>query len=90
VALDPSRVPANLRSLLPLAERWGIGDDYERDAHVEEATPEERHALVEAVAAAPPNLWTWLFEQSQPPYTDEWAALTSLTQAADYARVNPR
>jgi hypothetical protein len=28
--LDPGKVPADLRDLLPLAQRWGIGDDVDR------------------------------------------------------------
>jgi hypothetical protein len=29
-ALDPGKVPEPLRHLVPLARRWGVGDDVER------------------------------------------------------------
>lgn len=87
MALNPEAVPPELRSLLPLAERWGIGDDYERCAAVDNASDEERAALVAAMTAAPHSLYDWLTTESQPPYSPEWAALTDLTQAYDYARV---
>lgn len=87
MTLDPEAVPPELRSLLPLAERWGIGDDYDRCAAVDNASEEERAALVAAVADAPPSLYDWLLAESHPPYSSEWAALTDLTQAYDYARI---
>jgi len=84
VALDRSAVPEPLRALVRLAERWGIGDDYDRSLAVENASPDERQVLIEAAAAAPKALWTWL---ERGPQTPEWAAFTCMTQAADEARV---
>lgn len=82
--LNPSAVPEALLGLLPLAERWGIGDDVERSLAVEQATADDRQALVTAVVAAPDELWEWLV---QGPQSQEWAAFTCMTQAADEARV---
>lgn len=87
MALNPEAVPPELRSLLPLAERWGIGDDYDRCAAVDHASEDERASLVAAVNAAPSSLYDWLVAESHPPYSPEWAAMTDLTQAYDYARV---
>ena len=46
IHLDPSRVPAQFRQWIPLAERWGIGDDLIRDDCVQKATPEELRELL--------------------------------------------
>src|SRR5688500_20338669 len=46
--LDASKVPEDLRSLVPLAERWGIGDDVDRNAKVDKATDAERAELKNA------------------------------------------
>src|SRR5215207_2521090 len=40
--LDPSKVPADLRELVPLVQDWGIGDSVERGDKVKGATPAER------------------------------------------------
>lgn len=84
VALDPSVIPEELLPLLPIAERWGVGDDYGRSEAVDEASPDERQMLVDSVAAAPESLWDWLLEA---PRTAEWSAYTCMTMAADEARV---
>ena len=49
VAIDPARVPEDLRPLLPLAERWAIGDDVERAAFIESASDHECEAFIDAV-----------------------------------------
>lgn len=36
--LNPSNVPKSLAPLLPLAEKWGISDDVEREDAVSGAT----------------------------------------------------
>lgn len=43
--LNPSNIPAALVPLLPMAEQWGIGDDFEREAAVSNASREELESL---------------------------------------------
>ena len=50
IRIDPQRVPEDLRPLLRYAEEWAIGDDCERQAFIQRATPEQRAAFVAAVA----------------------------------------
>jgi hypothetical protein len=50
IHIDPMRVPKDLRPLLDFAKAWAIGDDCERQAFIQRATPAERAALVAAVA----------------------------------------
>jgi len=46
IHLDASRVPEQLRRWIPLAERWGIGDDLIREDCIEKATAEELQELI--------------------------------------------
>jgi hypothetical protein len=46
IQLDPSRVPAQFREWIPLAEQWGIGDDLIREDCVRKASPAERSELL--------------------------------------------
>ncbi len=88
--LDPSKVPAICVHLIPLAERWGIGDDFDREMNVGSATPEELQALVDAVMELPDDgMFDWLAgpeSHSEKP-TPEYLAFTCLTMAYDSARV---
>jgi hypothetical protein len=54
-------IPDSVRSLLPLAEVWGVGDDFEREAMVDEAALDELCAMVVAVDSVPDDdLYGWL------------------------------
>jgi hypothetical protein len=90
VRLDPQQVPEPCRVLLPLAERWGLGDDYEREALVSTAGNSELEALVRSVDAVPDEaLYGWLAgpeSQSAQP-TQEYVAVTCLTMAVASARL---
>jgi hypothetical protein len=93
VTLDPTKVPPSCAPLLPLAEVWGVEDDYERYQLVDRASPEELRALVEAVNGAPDtDLYGWLAGPSarDPNPSDEYVAVTCLTMAADHARLRLR
>ena len=58
--LDAAKVPEDLRHLVPLAERWGIGDDVDRNAKVDRATPAEREELRSALAPVSARITAWL------------------------------
>ena len=76
--------------LLPLAERWGVGDDYDREALVSAASDAELTTLVSAVdAVAGEDLYEWLAgpESESATPTPEYVAVTCLTMAADSARL---
>ena len=86
--LDPSKVPVAIVSLLPLAERWGIGDDYDREAAVASASREELERLIHSIDDVELELYEWLEgpEASNRMPSDEYAAFTCLTMAIDSAR----
>lgn len=86
--LNPANVPPSLRHLLPAAREWGIGDDFYRAHRVMDASVAELRWLVQLVRDVPDEAWDWLVgpEADRQPVSDEYAALTCLTMAYDYAR----
>ena len=88
--LDTSNVPGDLRHLVPLAERWGIGDDVARNAAVDRATPAERAELERAVTPVHARITTWLDSFGQQPMPDEAAAFMYMQLALEEMRAGPR
>jgi len=87
--LNPANVPPEVAALLPLASRWGIGDDAERSISVRNATRQELSSLVEAVDGVDEEaLYGWLSgpDSFAEHPTKEYLAITALTMAADEAR----
>jgi hypothetical protein len=94
VSLDPRQVPEALHPLIPLAEQWFIGDDYERGIALEAASVEELRHLVNAVHQYIKPLSQWLHKEymegymSGTPSTEEVAAFNELLNAASEAQVD--
>ena len=87
--LDPQKLPTKLIGLIPMAEKWGIGDDYEREAAVKGATVEELKELMHCTdGISDDDLYGWLggAESFNPHPSAEYLALTNLTMAMDSAR----
>jgi hypothetical protein len=84
--LNVNNVPEDLRPLVPLAERWGIGDDVDRNAAVDRATPAERAELERAIAPADARITAWLDSFRQQPMTDEAAAFMYMQLALEEMR----
>lgn len=72
--LNPEQVPEDLRHLVPLAEKWGIGDDVDRNAKVESSTPAEREELRAAITPLDSRIQAWLDSFGKDLMTDEAAA----------------
>jgi hypothetical protein len=58
--LDAAKVPEGLRKIVPLAQRWGIGDDVDRGEALSRVTPEERAELRRAVETHGAEITAWL------------------------------
>lgn len=59
--LNAERIPQALRTLIPVAEKWGIPDDVTRSARVKSASVHELALLVEAVdSVSDADLYGWL------------------------------
>lgn len=74
VTIDASRVPEDLRSLVPIVQEWGIGDDVDRGRKVDGATAEEKQKLRDALAPHQDRITAWLNSFGQNVMPDEAAA----------------
>lgn len=81
--LNPEQVPEDLRHLVPLAEKWGIGDDVDRNAKVERATPAERSELRAAITPVSSRITTWLDSFGKGAMSDEAAAFMYMQLALE-------
>ncbi|MDH3497788.1 MAG: hypothetical protein OER21_13590 [Gemmatimonadota bacterium] len=81
--LDASQVPEALRSLIPIALEWGIGDDVDRNRKVDAASPEARERLRQALAPHQARITAWLDSFGQDPMSDEAAAFMYAQLALD-------
>jgi len=84
--LNVNNVPEDLRHLVPLAERWGIGDDVDRIAAVDGATAADRAELERAIAPSDARITAWLDSFRQQPMTDEAAAFMYMQLALEEMR----
>jgi hypothetical protein len=81
--LDPQNVPAHLRHLTPLAEKWGIGDDVIRGDCVDAATEAEKQELHDALYEPYEEITAWLDSFGDELMTDETAAFMYMQLALD-------
>jgi hypothetical protein len=81
--LDSAAVPTDLRHLLPLAERWGIGDDVERNQKVSRATTADREELRNAITPFSARITAWLDSFGGGAMTDEAAAFMYMQLALE-------
>jgi hypothetical protein len=91
--LDKTKVPAPLTPLLPVAEKWGIGDDFERERALDAASRQELEFLVHSIdAMSDDDLFGWLAgpESYNPNPSKEYIALTALMMAIDSAKTKLR
>jgi hypothetical protein len=72
--VEAEQVPPELRHLVPMAERWGIGDDVDRIAKVDRATAAEREELRTAVEPHHDRITAWLNSFGEGQMSDEAAA----------------
>jgi hypothetical protein len=84
IRIDRRRVPAPLRALVPLARRWGVGDDAHRDTLQRAAPAAEwravRHALPPRVSRA---IHAWIGSYEEGRLTREAAAFMYLLVAGE-------
>jgi hypothetical protein len=72
--LDAAKVPADLRDLVPYAQRWGIGDDVARSERIQKASAAERSELRAAFGRRQARITAWLDSFGQGAMPDEAAA----------------
>jgi hypothetical protein len=60
IRLDSSKVPEPLRDLIPMAEKWGIGDDIIRADFEEKATEKDKGEFQNALRGRTADVTAWL------------------------------
>jgi hypothetical protein len=86
--LRAAEVPRPLHRYIPLAERYGIGDDGYRIEVVDSLKPAQAEELLLFMEKCPEDLFRWLCgpaSQVSPP-SPEYVAFTCLVMAGDYAK----
>jgi hypothetical protein len=88
--LRSENVPDAVVLLFPMVETWGIGDDYDRERKVADASDVELLELVRCLDDIDENvLFEWLegpeSHDSNP--SDEYVAFTCFTMAIESAKV---
>lgn len=88
--LNPNNVPSALVSLLPMAELWGIGDDFVRENNILKASISELDELIHCIdEISDDDLFGWLAGEesfSKTP-SDEYLAITNMTMAIESAKL---
>lgn len=80
---DRAAVPQDLRALIAVARRFGVGDDVCRALFIRKAPAADRKAAIAAVDAAADRIDRWLKSESGPPYRREAAAFFWLLEAVE-------
>jgi hypothetical protein len=60
INIDPENVPENLRDLIPIAEKWGIGDDVIRDDFEKKTTDFEKEEFTSRLKGRTVEVTAWL------------------------------
>lgn len=87
--LNPLKVPLEFVGLLEIAQKWGIGDDFEREQAIRSASKSELLELATCLDNIDIDvLYKWLAgpeSYSENP-SEEYIAFTTLTMAVDSAK----
>lgn len=89
IVIDETKLPANLRELIPLARFWAIGDDVERAEALRRASASERRQLVDKVMPLLEEIECFCdARRDLIPVPDEVLLLDMLTESAAEAAIN--
>ena len=82
-SVNPEKVPENLRSLIPMATKWGIGDDGIRDEREKKATKKEKAELKQAINGKEKLIDDWLNSFTKGKMSDEAGIFMYMTLAME-------
>jgi hypothetical protein len=83
IHLDPALVPSDLRHLIPLAEKWGIGDDIIRTDLIDKSSDSEKRDLHDALYQPFERITEWLDSFAGSPLSAEAEAFMYLQGVLD-------
>jgi hypothetical protein len=81
--LDPAHVPAHLRHLVALAEKWGLGDDIIRNDLIDGSSSVEKRELHDALYEPFQGITEWLDSYAGRPLSPEAEAFMYMQGALD-------
>ena len=81
--LDPVQVATDLRHLVPLAEKWGIGDDIIRNDLIDKSSSAEKRELHDSLYAPFERITEWLTSFAGRPLSAEAEAFMYMQTALD-------
>ncbi|HEX6683701.1 MAG TPA: hypothetical protein VF062_12940 [Candidatus Limnocylindrales bacterium] len=85
MTLDPRRLPPSAIPLIPMAERWNIGDDGDRGMAIRALGDRELLALARCFEDVDEDFWDWL--ATTPDRSPEYFAMVILVMAMELANV---
>lgn len=80
---DEAKVPEDLRDLIPVAQRFGIGDDVCRGHLIRRTRVADRKAVASAVGPRAQRIQGWLDSLGEPPYGTEAACFFWFLEALE-------
>ena len=89
IRLNANNLPPEFSSIIGWAEKWGVGDDVDREMAIENATTEELNTLSHCLDNIDDyQLVEWLNgdETKKKPLSEEYVAVTCLTMAVQSAK----
>lgn len=81
--LDPARVPTSLHHIIPLAEKWGIGDDIIRNDVIDKSSPAVKRELHDALYEPFEGITEWIDSFGGRPLSPEAEAFMYMQTALD-------
>jgi hypothetical protein len=84
-SLDETKVPTELRPLLPYACIWGVTDDTTRGEMIERTPDDVREQMLKAIREREGAMLAWLGgpEARGPEYSAEYLAFSALLRISD-------
>lgn len=81
--LDPANVPTHLRHIIPLAEKWGIGDDIIRNDLIDKSSDAAKCELRDALYEPLERITAWINSFADRPLSPEAEAFMYMQTALD-------
>lgn len=89
IAIDARSVPEDLRDLIAMAEKWGIGDDVARVDFEQKSSEAERSEFRDALRGRTARVTAWLDSFRPEPPSEAGAIFMTMLEALDESGLWP-
>ncbi|MFH0938642.1 MAG: hypothetical protein V1899_05105 [Planctomycetota bacterium] len=83
IKINPENVPPNLRDLIPMAEKWGIGDDIIRDDFEQKAAVADKEEFKNKLKGRTKEVNDWLDSFKNSDMSEEASHFMMMLEALD-------